>query len=76
MFQETGPGTLSWCPGPDLNWHDPMKGPRILSPVRLPISPPGHLFAQIELRRHESDFEARLCQSLRLCITTYGGLVF
>ena len=30
-----------WCPGPDLNWHEPVKVPRILSPVRLPISPPG-----------------------------------
>jgi site-specific DNA recombinase len=30
-----------WCPGPDLNWHVGITQPRILSPVRLPISPPG-----------------------------------
>lgn len=25
--------TKVWCPGPDLNWHDPVKNPRILSPA-------------------------------------------
>ena len=30
------------CPGWDSNPHGP-KAPRILSPVRLPISPPGHI---------------------------------
>ena len=29
-----------WCPGPDLNRHD-LNGRGILSPLCLPISPPG-----------------------------------
>ena len=37
-----------WCPGPDLNWHVSLTQPRILSPVRLPISPPGHLTNRID----------------------------
>ncbi len=31
----------SQCPGQDLNLHAPTRGQRILSPPRLPISPPG-----------------------------------
>ena len=31
---------LLWCPGPDSNRHGISRG--ILSPLRLPISPPGH----------------------------------
>ena len=31
----------SWCPGPDLNRHAPVTELRILSPVCLPIPPPG-----------------------------------
>ena len=30
---------LSWCPGPESNRHALRRG--ILSPLRLPISPPG-----------------------------------
>ena len=30
------------CPRPDLNWHRDLIPQRILSPVRLPISPLGH----------------------------------
>lgn len=29
-----------WCPGPESNRHASRRG--ILSPLRLPISPPGH----------------------------------
>ena len=29
-----------WCPGPESNRHALRRG--ILSPLRLPISPPGH----------------------------------
>ena len=29
------------CPGPDSNRHGPIRVRRILSPLRLPISPPG-----------------------------------
>ena len=32
-------GFLDWCPGPESNRHALRRG--ILSPVRLPISPPG-----------------------------------
>lgn len=31
-----------WCPGPESNRHALRRG--ILSPLRLPISPPGHAF--------------------------------
>ena len=31
---------FEWCPGPDLNRHD-LNGRGILSPLCLPISPPG-----------------------------------
>ncbi len=31
---------LDWCPGPGLNRHG-RNGRRILSPLRLPIPPPG-----------------------------------
>ena len=31
----------AWCPGRDSNPYMPMKAWRILSPLRLPISPPG-----------------------------------
>lgn len=33
--------TEEWCPGPDLNRHVSVTQLRILSPVRLPVSPPG-----------------------------------
>lgn len=49
-----------WCPGPDLNWHDSMTRPRILSPVRLPVSPPGQILKSCV----KSDFAGRICQSL------------
>ncbi len=32
-----------WCPGPESNRHD-RNGRGILSPLRLPVSPPGHYF--------------------------------
>ena len=32
---------IFWCPGPESNRHALLRG--ILSPVRLPIPPPGHL---------------------------------
>mmetsp|Transcript_41221 Transcript_41221/g.96405 ORF Transcript_41221/g.96405 Transcript_41221/m.96405 type:complete len:448 (-) Transcript_41221:1106-2449(-) len=34
-----GVGCFVWCPGPDSNRHTLRRG--ILSPLRLPISPPG-----------------------------------
>ena len=33
-------GENRWCPGPESNRHASRRG--ILSPLRLPISPPGH----------------------------------
>jgi hypothetical protein len=33
---------LKWCPEPGSNRYTPIKGWRILSPLRLPISPSGH----------------------------------
>ena len=38
----------SWCPGPDSNRHALRRG--ILSPLRLPVSPPGQVSAY-EIRR-------------------------
>lgn len=32
---------LIWCPGPDSNRHDAVRRRRILSPLCLPVSPPG-----------------------------------
>ena len=32
---------IRFCPGPDLNWHRDLTPRRILSPLRLPIPPPG-----------------------------------
>ena len=43
-----------WCPGPESNRHA-FKGPGILSPVRLPISPPGRT---ITAKRRHSEMEA------------------
>src|SRR5438445_10672658 len=40
-----------WCPGPDSNRHDAFRLRRILSPLCLPISPPGP--RAILLRRAE-----------------------
>ena len=37
----TAGGASSWCPGPDSNRHALRRG--ILSPLRLPISPPGQM---------------------------------
>ena len=33
-----------WCPGPELNRHGTLRFLGILSPVCLPIPPPGHGF--------------------------------
>ena len=33
--------TGTWCPGPESNRHGAVKRPRILSPLCLPVSPPG-----------------------------------
>ena|SRR5579883_808035 len=38
---------FSWCPGPDSNRHEPIRVRRILSPLRLPISPPGHCLLKV-----------------------------
>lgn len=35
-----------WCPGPDLNRHGHKRGPRILSPLRLPFRHPGTKLGQ------------------------------
>ena len=32
---------LLWCPEPESNRHGPIRVRRILSPLRLPISPSG-----------------------------------
>ena len=32
-----------WCPGPESNRHDAFRHRRILSPLCLPVSPPGQL---------------------------------
>jgi hypothetical protein len=37
---------ILWCPRPDLNRHASVTQLRILSPVRLPISPLGHKFIE------------------------------
>ena len=42
-----------WCPGPESNRHASRRG--ILSPLRLPISPPGH---GREEQYYDTDFEA------------------
>src|ERR1700730_1126934 len=33
--------SLTWCPGPDSNRHDAFRHRWILSPLCLPVSPPG-----------------------------------
>ncbi len=38
---------VQWCPGPESNRHALRRG--ILSPLRLPISPPGHWNQQARL---------------------------
>ena len=35
-------GGTSWCRGRESNPHSPVKGKRILSPPRMPVSPPRH----------------------------------
>jgi LSD1 subclass zinc finger protein len=39
--RESSAKLLAWCPEPESNRHGPIKVRRILSPLRLPISPPG-----------------------------------
>jgi hypothetical protein len=43
-----------WCPGPDLNRHG-RNGRRILSPLRLPISPPGQRVSQTCGKKMEAE---------------------
>ena len=40
---------VKWCLGPDLNRHG-INSHRILSPVRLPISPPRHIYLKVNLQ--------------------------
>ena len=49
--------SFKWCLGPDLNRHG-KKFHRILSPVRLPISPPRHknLLSLTRIRLYNNQF--------------------
>lgn len=35
--------SIEWCPEPESNRHGRFKSRRILSPLCLPISPPGRM---------------------------------
>src|SRR5687768_4212672 len=52
-----------WCPGPDSNQHGLRLG--ILSPLCLPVSPPGRRTVGKSWRREsESNRRPRLCRPL------------
>lgn len=51
-----------WCPEPESNRYAPFQGRRILSPLRLPISPPGltgTLCGQPQRNTVQQELEAR-----------------
>ena len=53
-----------WCPGPESNWHDSLSR-GILSPLRLPIPPPGHkVEEQLEGKEKNAN---RITESTVLC---------
>ena len=55
----------TWCPGPESNRHAPYSGKRrILSPLCLPISPPGQHWSIWWRRGPESNRRRRLCKPL------------
>ena len=58
---------IEWCLGPDLNRHG-IKYHRILSPVRLPISPPRHIliFLKTYIDKVDYTFFYNVCQALLL----------
>ena len=43
-----------WCPGPDSNRHGISRG--ILSPLRLPISPPGQIVKSLKYKMFKTLF--------------------
>ena len=47
-----------WCPEPDSNRHGTIRFRRILSPLRIPISPSGHGVASQALRAGEGGARA------------------
>ena len=65
-------GSLGWCPERGSNPHAPFKGPRILSPLRLPISPSGRTSRgrrrttgqEVWRRDPESNRTRRICNPL------------
>jgi hypothetical protein len=52
------------CPEPESNRHGPIKVRRILSPLRLPISPPGRARGCGWRPGSESNRRTRLCRPL------------
>ena len=52
------------CPGPDSNRQGPIRIRRILSPLRLPISPPGRSRSGKWRPGSESNRRTRLCRPL------------
>ena len=58
-----------WCPRPDLNrYKHNVRG--ILSPLRLPISPPGQTLTCKRKMERETRFELATPTLARLCSTT------
>ena len=58
-----------WCPGPESNRHASRRG--ILSPLRLPISPPGH---GREDQYYDTDFLAYWPAVKKLVSWSWGGV--
>src|SRR5262252_1130395 len=53
-----------WCPGPDLNRHDGVTRRGILSPLCIPVSPPGPVSIVNVTLTHSQASEGPLLPSL------------
>ena len=56
---------LEVVPGAGLEPARP-QGRGILSPLRLPVSPPGPFFEELEAKRYRSNFNLALSQRIRI----------